>query len=257
MNQIIKNILGIAIILTILMFSYAAIEYVRTYSKTIEPSSFRSFNVSAQGKVVAIPDVAQFTFSVITQGGKNIGTLQKDNTTKINKAIDFIKSLGVDKKDIKTSGYYLTPRYQYFDCRVGGVCPPAEIVGYEINQTVTIKLRNFDKIGDALSGVIQNGANSVSEISFTIDDPTELQNQARAEAIAKAKNQALAIAKAGNFGLGKILSINEITNGSIVSMYESVAKGIGGGGADSAPSPNIEPGSQEVTINMTIKYEIQ
>src|SRR3989338_5762353 len=105
MDKTIRNILGVTAALALLGVGYAALGFVSAYSKSIQPSSFRSFAVSGEGKAVGIPDVARFTFSVITEGGKDIAALQQDNASKVNKAIEFVKSKGVDKKDIRTENY--------------------------------------------------------------------------------------------------------------------------------------------------------
>jgi uncharacterized protein YggE len=252
-DEKIKSYLFISIIATLLIFAVSGAVYVYFYSKSIEPSSYRSFSVSGEGKAVTVPDIAQFTFSVVTEGGLNITELQKENTEKVNKAIEFVKDNDIDDKDIKTQSYNLTPRYQYYRCETSP-CPPPEIVGYSVTQSVLVKIRDFDKIGGLFSGVVEKGANSVSQLSFTIDDPTAVQNEAREEAIEKAKEKARGIAKAGGFRLGKLLSIQE---GGIEPVYKYAmpeeAMGIGG----AAPSPTIEPGSQEVTINVTLTYEIK
>ncbi len=262
MTEKIKNYLGVAIIATILIVAGSAWKYVRYYGQSIEPSSFRSFAVSGEGKVVAIPDVAQFSFSVVTEGGKDIAKLQKENTEKVNSAINFVKSSGVQAKDIKTSGYNLNPRYQNYSCPVllGGieenrVCPPPEIVGYTITQTILVTVRDFGKVGEILGGVVEKGANSVSQLNFTIDDPTAVQNDAREEAIAKAKEKAKAIAKAGGFGLGRLLSIDE---GGYTPVPYYARADIGFGGAlEKAAPPSIEPGSQDVTVTVSLRYEIR
>ncbi|MDP3052446.1 MAG: SIMPL domain-containing protein [bacterium] len=262
MNNKIKNYLGVAIIVVLLFMAYATVSYVKTYSRSIQPSSFRSFSVSAEGKVVAVPDVAQFTFGVKTEGGLNIADLQTENTKKVNQAIDFAKSNGVEAKDIKTTNYSLTPRYQYFSCPVrdNGVtpCPPAEIVGYTVSQTVSVKIRNFEKIGDILAGVVKNGANEVSSLSFAIDDATLVQDQARNEAITKAKVRAISVAKAGGFKLGRLLSIEESAT-PVYYNYATKAAGMGISDESATPSapPAIEAGSQEVSVTMILKYEIE
>lgn len=257
-NDKIKNAAAAMFILFLAFMSYAGISYVNSYAKSIQPTSFRSFSVSAEGKSVTIPDIAEFTFSVITEGGKDVATIQKTNTNKVNAAIDFIKTNDVDKKDISTSGYDLSPRYQYYECRPNGVCPPAEITGYTITQTVDVKIRDFNKIGDILSGVVKNGANNVSQLSFTMDNPTKAQDEARAEAISKAKVKAESIASAGGFSLGRLLSIEEGSSSPIYPMY-----GMGGGldmaksiRSEAVPTPTIEPGSKETNITVTLKYEI-
>lgn len=259
MNEKTKNYLGIAVIVSIIIVAFSAWSAARSYSRSIEPSSFRSFSVSGVGEVVAVPDVAEFTFSVITQGGTDIADLQKANTEKTNAAIDFVKSQSVDVKDIKTQGYNLEPRYQYYNCYrpLGEVepCPPPEIVGYTITQTVLVKIRDFAKIGDILGGVIDAGANSVSQLNFTIDDPAEIQNQAREKAIDEAREKAKSIAKAAGFSLGRLLSISE--SGAVPPpIYYAREAALGVGGADLA-APKIEPGSQEVTANITLIYEIR
>lgn len=259
MNQKIKDYLGVAIIVAVLVISLSAWSFVRSYSQISEPSSsFRSFSVSGEGKVVAIPDVAQFSFSVITEGGKDMAVLQKDNTAKINQAIAFIKQEGVKDADIKTEQYSVQPRYKYYSCpRDGGACPPAEIVGYTIQQSVSVKARDFSKVGDMLGGVVTRGANSVSSLQFTVDDPSEIQNQARAEAITKAKHKAELLAEAGGFSIGRLLSIDE-GNGYPVPMYsKTLGMGAGMGGDAAIPTPEIQPGSQDVIVNVTLRYEIR
>lgn len=261
MDNKIKNYLGFAIIIGVIAFSTAMLSYVRSYSRSIEPSTFRSFSVSGEGKVVAIPDVAQFTFSLITQGGKDIAALQRENTDKVNAIIGFIKSKNIEAKDIKTQNYNLDPRYQYFSCpfesRDAKPCPPPEIVGYMITQTVSVKIRDFSKIGDVLAGVVEKGANNVSQLSFEIDEPTKIQNEAREEAIKKAKEKANLIAKAGGFKIGRLLSINEGFSPIPVGRHFLDMEAKGGASSAPLPAPVIEPGSQEVFVNVNLIYEIR
>lgn len=268
MDTKIKNYIGWVLTVVLIAAGYGILSYVNTYSKIAEPGTFRSFSVSGEGKVVAIPDVAQFSFSVITQGGKKLDELQKENTDRVNRSIGVARTAGVEDKDIKTDSYSVEPRYQHYDCRIdyttppytgNRVCPPAEIVGYTISQTVTVKVRDFDKIGEIISGVVSSGANSVSQLNFTIDDPAEVESEARSEAIAQATEKAKAVAKAGGFRLGKLLSIEEG-----YYPYPIYAKYGMGGAVESAvsydaaaPMPAIEPGSQEVAINVVLRYEIK
>ena len=117
-----------------------------------------------------------------------------------------------------------------------------------------MKVRNFEKVGELLSGVVQSGVNSVSGLSFAIDDKTEIENQARQEAIAVAIKKAESIAQAGNFNLGKILSISENSS----PIFYRTAKSFGiAASEDASIAPSIEPGSQEVTVGVTISYEIR
>ena len=260
MTQKIKDYLGVAIIIAVLALGVAALSYVHTYSRSSEPNNYRSFSVTGEGKVVAVPDIASFSFSVTTQGGPDLGALQKDNTDSVNSALTFVKSKGVADKDVKTEGYNVEPRYQTYNCTpsiLGAVspCPPSEIVGYTVTQSVQVKVRDFAKIGDLISGVVEHGANTVSSLQFTLDDPSKAQSGARAEAIIKAKEKARSIADAGGFRIGKLLSIDE--GGYPQPMYMNELGGGYAGVSMKAAAPVIEPGSQEVSVTATLRYEIR
>lgn len=265
MNERTKNWLGLALTVGVIVVAVSAWMYVATYADSVRLTTQRSFTASGEGKIVAVPDVAQFTFTVLTQGGKDIAALTKDNVDKMNAAIAYVKGRGVEAKDIETKNYNLEPRYQYFNCSntygpSGSVkpCPPPEIVGYTINQTVSVKVRDFTKVGDILSGVVGAGANTVSNLDFRIDDPAKAQNDTRVKAIAQAKAKAEAVASAGGFSIGRLLSIEE---GYSQPMYYRSANektlGMGGDSAIAAPAPAIEPGSQEVAVTVYLRYEIR
>ena len=253
-NTTLKNHLLYTIIGTLVVFALSAVWFVASYSKATEPASFRSFQVSGEGSITAIPDIAEFSFGIITQGGVDLTQTQEENTKEVNAAIAFLKEQGIEKKDIATKSYRVNPRYQYYSCNgENGPCPPPEIVGYTVTQTIQVKVRDFRVIGGLLAGVVENGANSVSQLSFTIDDKTKVQNEARAKAIENAKEKAVAIAKAGGFKVGRLLSIQESFSPSFDDYItlESSRKGI------PSLTPTIEPGSQEVSITMILTYEIR
>ena len=262
MNKYIKDGLGVAGIVFGVAVGWAAIGMSGAYSKSIEPSSYRSFSVSAEGEEVAVPAVAEFSFSVITEGGKDLAALRDENAKKVNGAIEFIKSNEVDAKDIKTSSYQVTPRYETSDCysvySSGRTCPPPQIVGYTVTSSSAVKVRDFSKVGELLSGVVENGANSVSGLSFKIDDRTVVEGKARDKAIAKAMDQAKSISSAAGFKVGKLISINDSryypVYGATSYSKDSV---LGMGGIEAAPSPVIEPGSETVKVTVTMTYEIR
>lgn len=246
MNNQLKNILGLTLVITLLAIAYGTVSYVRSFALSTQPASF---TVSGEGEVVAIPDVAQFSFSVVIEGGLDVGALQQENTDKMNAALEFLKEQGIETADIKTQSYNIQPRYQF--CRIdNGFCPPLEIVGYSVSQSVLVKTRDFNSIGQILSGIVERGANIVSQLSFTIDDPTELQNEAREKAMQQAQQKAQAIAKAGGFRIGRLILVQEGRVFTSVLFTEAAFVRDTGG-------PSIEPGSQEVKVSITLQYEIR
>ena len=275
MEQSIKNYLSISLIVLSLVGAFGVAYYVITYGNS-QTFNAPAFYVSGEGKVAAIPDVAQFTFSVTNEGGQNLADTQTRNTETTNKVIEFLKTSGVEAKDIRTIGYNVYPRYSstycgpiplspvyYNESGYGGgstdsimpeVCPPSTIVGYTVEQTVQVKVRALENVGSVLSGVIENGANSTSQLSFTVDDRTEYENEARALAIAEAKSKAEAVAEAGGFRIGKLLSVDEYFAGP---YYDYGGYGGGGETLDTRVVPSVEPGSQEIIITVNLRYEIK
>jgi len=256
MHLHIKNSLGVAVTIAVLVSSFSAYLYVQFYGRSVD---VKSFSVSAEGKAVVLPDVARFSFSVITDGGKNLSDLQKENIKKVNDAIDFVVSKGVDKKDIKTTGYNVVPRNEYVSCSYGPdakPCPPPTIVGYTITQEVQVRARDFGVVGDILAGVVDRGANSVSQLSFVVDDETRYREQARTEAIEKARKQAVEIARAGGFKLGRVVSLEESAGPrpyypTYAPMPFEASKVMG------VDAPRIEAGSNEISVDISIRYEIE
>lgn len=239
----------------LLAFSYAAVQFSSTYSRAINPASVRNFSVTGEGTVLAIPDIARFSFSVITEGKDNVQELQQKNTLTMNGIMDAMMLAGIEEKDIKTISYTVTPQYEYYPCFYErGSCPPPNISGYSISQSIEVTVRDFANAGELLSLAVQKGANSVSQLSFSVDDPTALENEAREIAILKAKERAESIALASGFHLGKILEVQE---GSFNDpIYPTFMKESMGGAEDTA-TPLLEPGTQEVISRVTLIYEIK
>lgn len=156
-----------------------------------------SISVRGEGEVMAVPDIGSFSFSVMAEGD-DAATAQNDSAEKINAITAYLAEQGIEEKDIKTSSYYLNPKYTYptRPCAAGMYCPPGEAVidGYEVSQTITVKVRDLDKSGDLITGVGGLGATNISGLSFTIDDESNLKAEARETAIADAKAKAEVLA---------------------------------------------------------------
>ena len=254
MNKTVKNLLGITGSLLTIVIAISLASYANTYSKSIEPSSFRSFSVSAEGEAIGIPDIAEFTASVITEGGMDMTALQEENTEKINAITAYVKENGVEDKDISTSNYSLYPKYS--PCYRENCT--RDIIGYTINSSVAVKVRDFAKAGEMLSGVVEKGANSVSNLTFKIDDQDGYIKEARDEAIAKAKTKAKEVAKSAGFRVGRLLSINE---GYSTPYYPRVEayyeKSLDSMAMSSIAPVQLEAGSQKLTSTVTLVYEIR
>lgn len=211
------------------------------------PDTQKTITLSAEGKTTVTPDTARFSVGVVTRGD-DPQRIQDENTKAINKIIDFLKSEGVKDGDIKTTQYDLYPQYDYFE---GRQIPN----GYILNQTIQVTVREIDKAGALLSGSIERGSNQVSSVQFYVDDPDKFKGEAREEAFAKARDKAKELADQAGVRLGKVVSFSESSYGGIqppIYYARSEAVGLGGGGV-----PDVEPGSQELTVSVTVTYEIR
>lgn len=206
-----------------------------------------TITISGQGKVFSAPDIGIISLGVVSDA-KTVAAAQKDNVTKMNKITQAMKDLGVEEKDLKTTNYSIYPRYQY-NPRLGR----SDIIGYEVSQTLEVKIRNLDKVGDIISKGAELGANQTDSLSFTFDDPEKLNQEARTKAVANAKEKADALASVLGVKMVRIVSFSESSYMPQTAYYAERSLGIGGGGGD---APDIQTGENEVTSNVTITYEI-
>ncbi|MEI6478825.1 MAG: SIMPL domain-containing protein [bacterium] len=227
---------------------------VKIFGQVGDEIPSNTITVSGTGDVFASPDIASFSFSVM-ENGNTVADAQKLATDKNNKAIEFLKSKGIDEKDIQTTDYSVNPRYDYKPCTVQ-VCPSNSLpVGYTVSQTTTVKVRDLSKAGDLLSGVGQIGASNLSGLTFKVDDDQAVKEQAREKAIVDAKSKAEKLAKALGVGLGKVTTYYE-DNGSTPVYYSAKADSVGLAGAAPVASPQVEPGQNKITVNVNITYKI-
>ncbi|MEK9154940.1 MAG: SIMPL domain-containing protein [Patescibacteria group bacterium] len=220
-------------------------------AKKISDSYFpiRTISVSGEGKVVVEPDIAKISFSVVSRG-IDPERVAETNNKKMNATIDFVKSEGIDAKDIKTTRYDLHPTYEY-DEKI----QRSFISGYELNQSVLIKVRELPKVSKILGQLPSLGINQIDSISFDVDDPEKYLVEARNVAYDKAKEKAKSMAEKNGVKLGKIINFSEYGGGVPVPYYESFGKG--GDASPSVSVPSIEPGSREITVQASITYEIK
>lgn len=200
------------------------------------------------GKVDITPDTASVDLGIVTNDAKTV----QDATNQINKVnnaiVEGLNAIGIGKSEIKTSNYSVTPNYDYTK---GG---NGTISGYNGNTTVTVKVNDTSKLPQVIEVGTRAGANQVMGTNYTIDKPENYQEQARAKAIANAKEQAQKMASELGIRLGKVTNIVESTsdNSPRPMMYKAEATGIGG---NTAPSPDLQPGAQTITSTVTLYFD--
>ena len=245
------RILGILSIIFLLLLIVQKGNDLKNSLKNTKPVN--TLSTSAQGKVSAVPDLATVSLGVLSEGSNSTEVKDKNNQ-KVNKVLEFIKSQGVEAKDITTSQLSLYPTQKYEN-------GSTKIVGFQGNQIISVKIHAVDKdqkkLNSILDGAVNNGANEIQGVNLTIEDPDSLKQEARKLAISKAKEKAQDLAKEAGLTLGKVVSVSESGGYPIPQPY-MLAKGMSGTEVmDSSVMPNVEPGSQEIVETMSVTFEVK
>lgn len=211
-----------------------------SYSSDQNPGS-SGISVSGQGSVSLKPDVAYIVLGVETQN-VDFGKSRQANNEVMAKVIAAIKGFGVGEDDITTTNFSIYPIYD----------DKQKITGYRVSNTVNVKVKNLDKLGDVITAATAAGANTSYGINFDILDRTAAYNEALAEAMSSAKARADLMAKALGVTLGKVLTVSESSgySGPVFARGESAmdsAKAIG------VPTAS---GQMDVTASVSVVYEI-
>ncbi|MFA5023862.1 MAG: SIMPL domain-containing protein [Patescibacteria group bacterium] len=210
------------------------------------------FSVVGTGTVYAKADIANLQVGLRTGTKTTPALATSESTKKMNDIITALKDLGVEEKDIKTTSYSLNPVYNYTNQR------GQELIGYEVVQNLTLKIRDLAKIGDIIAKTTEKGANQIGGINFTIDDEFALKNQARELAIQKAKEKAQLIAKQSGMRLGEVKSVYENQDTTPMPLAYSNAKmDLGAGASVSLVAPEIQSGQNEIKVDVTLIYEVK
>lgn len=223
---------------------------VRDWAASFHPA--RTLAVSASGDVDVVPDIATLSFSVVSEG-RDTTVIANENNTKINNAIKLVKEKGVAAEDITTQQYNLSPVYSQPAGNGSGIFVQS-IEGYRLTQSVEVTIRDFDSISDILAQLPGIGINRINSLSFGVDDPESHIASAREEALSKAKDKAHIIADQGGVRLGRVVNISEY---SAPSPYYAADTKYGLGGDSGIAAPRIEPGTQELSVSVSVVYEIR
>lgn len=208
--------------------------------------------ITDTGEVYAVPDLAIVSL-IVTNEAKTVAEAISENSQRMNKVIEEMKSLEIEEKDLKTTSYNIYPRYEYSRDQFGNIYGNRILAGYEITQSLQVKIRNMEGIGQVIEGGTSAGANDVSNLQFTIDNQDELKKQAREQAIEKAKSKAQELTSQLGVRLGKISSFSENFYVPYYgAMDYAMEKGMGGAEA----VPDIQTGENKISVSVVITYEI-
>ena len=231
----------IIILLFALLLSSQAITFA-------QDNNSRSLNVNGRGEVKAKPDVAYINISVISKAKTAQAALQ-DNANKTTNVLNKIKSLIGKQDTVKTSGFNLSPVYDY-----NQTTKKSDLTGYSVSNDLVVKtvdLKNLGNLIDATTGV---GANRINGPRFDILDKSKLRKEALRLAVQDAKDTATVTAEAAGVSIVQVMQLNPNYNNPqplYARSYDSVRA------ASPESSTPIESGDITVSASVNITYQIQ
>jgi uncharacterized protein YggE len=204
-------------------------------------------SVAGVGRIAGTPDTLQLQMSVESRGPDVTKALAGANQA-MSKVTDSLKSHGVGTADLKTSGLGVQANYNYDNNK-------QTLIDYVASESLTVKLRDLNKAGEAISAAVAAGGNDarVNGVSLDLEGNTALVQQARASAFADAKAKAEQYAKLSGRELGAVSTITEQVQDSPVPMYSAPMAA----DAAKAASVPIERGSQEVSVNVQVIWSLK
>ncbi len=159
-------------------------------------------DVVATGRVARTPDIATLRAGVVTQAPTAAAALA-ENAQRMDRAIAALRAAGIAPRDIATASVGLSPQYRYAENQ------PPVITGYQANNTVSVRFRDIAKSGAALDALVKAGVNQIDGPQMSIDQPEAALDQARIDAVARARARAELYAKAAGMRVDRIVAIDE------------------------------------------------
>lgn len=210
-----------------------------------------TLTLTAEGRSTRVPDLATFTAGVSTTGTTAAEALSA-NAAAMTRVIAALKGAAIEPRDIQTSSISLNPVFEQRPFNQADSSPP-RIVGYQAGNSVSIRARQPGSFGKVIDTLVAAGATNINGPNFALDKPEAAQDEARRDAVAKARARADLYAAAAGLKVARILSITEggQNDGPIARPFAPLMMAR----MDKAPTP-VELGMQDVTAQVTIRFEL-
>jgi uncharacterized protein YggE len=206
----------------------------------------RTITVNATGQVRGTPDVMELTIGVSSRESSAAEALAR-NSERARKVIEVLLEAGVDEKDLQTTNLSVSPVYDD---------DGEHVVGYAVSNTVDARIKELDEVGKVVDAATTVAGDDivVNGLYFSFDDNTELVTQARTDAVKRARSQAEQLAAAAGVELGALLTLTE-DSAPVGPAVDSAPRAAESG--DSSAVPPVEPGSQALSVTVTLVYAIR
>ncbi len=240
-----KRAFGVAAALAVLGLAAAAC--TPESNVTVNESGQTGISVTGTGSVTVVPDVGVLNIGVEVTAD-TVADARADAAEAMEAIRDSLDANGVEERDITTQFFNIFPQYRFRDEEA------PTITGFTVNNQVTVKVRDIDRLSETLDDAIDAGGDAVrvNNVSFAVDEPEQFFDEAREKAVADARERAEQLADLAGVELGDPLSISESRGGGPVPFPELAFADSGRGG-----STPIAPGEGEITLSVSVLYAVR
>jgi uncharacterized protein len=209
-------------------------------------SPAQTITVIGQGTARVEPDIARVTVGVETTG-ETIAEAVAENEAQMEAVLAALEAAGIADRDIQTTNFSISAD-RYPEPMPATTGEQAALV-YRVSNMVTVTVRELDSVGEVLDAVIEAGANNIWGVSFTVEDPSAAQADARTDAMADAAARAEALATLAGVELGSVMSVSEVISSPGIVTEMAYAR-------DAAGGTSISPGQVEIGYQVQVSYFI-
>ncbi len=201
-------------------------------------------DIVAEGKATRVPDIATIRAGVVSQSPTAAAALA-DNAQRMTRVVAALRKAGVADRDIQTAQIQLQPQYRYAENQ-----PPA-ITGYQASNSVSVRFRDVGKSGSILDALVAQGANQIDGPNLSVDAADAALDEARTDAIRRARARAELYAKAAGMRVDRIVSIVENGGEQPPIPMPIMASARMVKAADSTP---LAAGEQDLTATVSVRF---
>jgi len=200
--------------------------------------------ITGTASINAEPDLAMVNAGVESTGATAREALTA-NSEQMNAVFDAVRALGIEDRDVGTSGFNISQNWRHGP---EGSQPD----GYRVSNQVMLRLRDVTRVGEALDALTSAGVNQAGNIQFEVENADALLDDARREAVTKARARAELYAAAAGVSLGDVIEISEGGGFSPGPRPQFAAME-----ARAASAPPVAPGEQKLSVSVTVTWELE
>ena len=251
-TRLMLALIAIFAVLTIIAITLGLVNVAHAGAVSVLPVTSQQTGISVCGHGTAQikPDRASINAGVSVQSSSAQDARDRA-ASAMTAVINAIKSNGVSADDIQTGYVSISPQYDY-----SGGTP--RTTGYTASNSVNVTVRDVSAVSKLIDAATAAGGNSifVSGVSFSSSDPSAAVTQAQQKALADAKNQATHIAQGAGVNLGSPVSIQVGGCGNSSGPIPYANAGAADQSSKTAPATPIQPGQQDVAVDVAVVYAI-